>query len=83
MTRVLHVAYRDVTTRQMMIDLEHIRVGPMTQTSWPLPTACSKVHGPALRVHVGLEAVSDLIADLAAGFRDFGRIAAGVAPHTS
>ena len=38
--------------------------------------------GPALRVHVGLEAVSDLIADLEAGFSDFERIAAGVAPHT-
>ena len=37
--------------------------------------------GPALRVHVGLEAVSDLIADLEAGFRDFGRIAARVAPE--
>jgi cysteine-S-conjugate beta-lyase len=37
--------------------------------------------GPALRVHVGLEAVSDLIADLEAGFRDFGRIAAGVVPE--
>lgn len=37
--------------------------------------------GPALRIHVGLEAVSDLIADLEAGFRDFGRIAAGVAPE--
>jgi len=33
--------------------------------------------GPALRLHVGLEAVHDLIADLEAGFEVFGRTAAG------
>jgi len=39
--------------------------------------AGSPFAGPALRLHVGLEAVSDLIADLEAAFEAFGRITAG------
>jgi cystathionine beta-lyase len=49
-------------------------LGSATEVSSPYP------RGPALRLHVGLESVHDLIADLEAGFHAFKRMPARAAP---